>query len=71
MFPNREDSPFWFQPIDNITCSDEEMQRIQHFLNQFPTVSLLVTWATFHLTLQDKYEKLSGVCTMKGPSHST
>ena len=70
MFANSEDSPYWFQPIDNITCSEEELQRIQDFLfnvmqSQFSPVSLPVTWATFHLTLRDKYEKSSGVCTMK------
>ena len=71
MLPNIEDSSYWFQLIDNITCSDEEMQKIQDFLNQFPTVSLPVAWATFHLSLRDKYEKSSGMCNMKGLSHST
>ena len=70
VLPNSEDCPYWFQPIDNITCSEEELEKIQNFLfdvmqNRFPPVSLPVTWATFHLTLRDKYEKSSGVCAMK------
>ena len=67
--PKSEDCPYIFQPIDNITCSEAELDRVQNFLyqviqKQFSAVSLPVKWAAFHLTLRHKYEMSPGVCSM-------
>ena len=68
--PSKEECPYIFHPIDNMTCSEVELEGIQQFIysvvkKRFSPVSLPITWAIFHLTLRDKYEKLSGVCSMQ------
>ena len=70
VLPKNEECPYWFQPMDNITCSEQELERIQDFLfsimqDHFTPVFLPLTWAVFHLILRDKYEKYIGVCTME------
>ena len=66
---NEKCNPYLFQPIDNITCSKQELERVLDFITdviqrRFAPVSLPLVWAAFHLTLRQKYEKSSGVCTM-------
>ena len=61
--------PYIFQPIDNVTCSEKELERVLDFItdvirSRFTPVSLPLVWAAFHLTLRHKYEKSPGVCTM-------
>ena len=58
-----------FLPLDNATAAKEDIEGIQTFLLQitkdnFPSVSLPVTWAVFHLILRYKYEESPGVCTL-------
>ena len=67
--PNNPECPYIFQPLDNMTCSEEELERVLDFLSdiikkRFSPVTLPVTWAAFHLTLRHKYEK-SGICSME------
>ena len=66
---NEKCNPYIFQPIDNVTCSKEELERVLDFITEviqrrFAPVSLPLVWAAFHLTLRHKYEKSPGVCTM-------
>ena len=68
--PSKKECPYIFHPIDNMTCSEKELKRVQQFIysvvkKRFSPVSLPITWAIFHLTLRDKYEKFSGVCSMQ------
>ena len=66
---NKNSNPYIFQPIDNVTCSEKELERVLDFITEviqkrFTPVSLPLVWAAFHLTLRRKYEKSPGVCTM-------
>ena len=66
---NEKCNPYIFQPIDNVTCSEQELERVLDFITdvirkRFAPVSLPLVWAAFHLTLRHKYEKSPGVCTM-------
>ena len=66
---NENTNPYIFQPIDNVTCSEEELERVLDFITEviqrrFTPVSLPLVWAAFHLTLRHNYEKSPGVCTM-------
>ena len=68
--PNNPECPFIFQPLDNMTCSEEELENVLNFLTnviqkRFSPVSVPVTWAAFHLTLRQKYEKSVGICSME------
>ena len=59
-----------FLPIDNFTASEYELEEIKEFLlyvfyKTFSQISLPVTWAAFHLILRHRYEKSTGVCTLK------
>ena len=67
--PRHENCPYIFQPLDNMACSEEELERVQQFLTEiiqrrFSPVTLPVTWSIFHLSLREKYEKPS-ICPMK------
>ena len=66
---NEKCNPYIFQPIDNVTCSEKELERVLDFITdviqrRFAPVSLPLVWAAFHLTLRHKYETSPGVCTM-------
>ena len=66
---NEKRNPYIFQPIDNVTCSEQELEQVLDFITEviqrrFTPVSLPLVWAAFHLTLRHKYEKSPGVCTM-------
>ena len=68
--PFKEDCPYIFQPLDNITCPEDELERVQQFIfdvvnKQFSPITLPITWAMFHLALREKYENSPGVCNMK------
>ena len=67
---NNPECPYIFQPLDNMTCSEEELEKVLNFLTnviqkRFSPVSVPVTWAAFHLTLRQKYEKSVGICSME------
>ena len=66
---NENSNHYIFQPIDNVTCSEQELERVLDFITdviqkRFAPVSLPLVWAAFHLTLRHKYETSPGVCTM-------
>ena len=68
--PIKEECPYIFQPLDNIGCPEDELEKAQQFIlsvvkESFTPVSLPVKWATFHLALRNEYEKSPGVCTME------
>ena len=68
--PFKEDCPYIFQPLDNIACPEDELERVQEFIfdvanERFSPITLPFTWAIFHLALHEKYENSPGVCSMK------
>ena len=72
--PIKEDCPYIFQPLDNITCPEDELERVQKFIfdvvnKRFSPITLPITWAIFHLALHEKYENSPGVCSMKECVH--
>ena len=68
--PLKDESPYIFQPLDNIKCSVDELKRAQKLIfdvvkERFSPVTLPVTWAMFHLALRNQYGQFPGVCTMQ------
>ena len=67
--PLNEDCPIIFQPLDNIACSEDELEKAEKFIydviqERFSPVTLPVYWAIFHLSLRNEYEA-QGVCTIE------